>query len=457
MAAPAQEQQHFEATTPPSPWERLWGLAGFESTPVGQIRLHTVSVMRWVAVVGQLFTILFVHFSLDIELPLIGLLPAVAITAAINLGLLVSYGSKARLSEGTAAMLFAYDLLQLCWLLLLTGGLQNPFSILLVLPVTLAAATLSFGPTILLTGTALIGAACLALVPWPLPWRPAGVTLPSLYLLGGWTALSMAIILIAIFTWNIAEEARRHAEALAATQLALAREQKLSALGGQAAAAAHLLGSPLGTINIIAKELVRELPADSGLREEAHELLGQAQRCGQILAEFGRNPEPEGEDSYASAPLSSLLESIADEFGRPEIDVAVEVDPQGGAGEPELVPTPELRHALANLIDNAIQFAEAEVVLSVLPGADQVVLVIEDDGPGFSPDILDWLGEPYISTRRGQGGMGLGVFIAKTLLARTGAGLHFDNGVKGARVTITWPRSALARLHEEEADGGRDR
>jgi two-component system, sensor histidine kinase RegB len=437
------------------PLRRIGPLLALDGAAPGRIRLHTVAVMRWVAVVGQLFTILFVHFSLDIELPLLGLLPAVGLTAAINLALLLAFGARARLNENVAALLFAYDILQLCWLLALTGGLQNPFSILLLLPVTLAAATLGFGATIGLTGVALAGSVLLALMPGTLPWHQSGLSLPPLYLLAAWTALSMAIILIAVFTWSIAEEARRHAEALTETQLVLAREQKLSALGGQAAAAAHLLGSPLGTINIIAKELVRELPPDSPLLEEAHELLGQAQRCGQILAGFARSPQAADHHPFARAPISSLLGSIAEEFARPEIEVDIRLDRAGAAPEPELVLAAEIRHALGNLIDNAIQFAHSEVIIEIRTDGNGLELVVHDDGPGFSPEVLDWLGEPYISTRHGEGGMGLGVFIAKTLLARTGARLHFDNAVKGARVVVWWPTEALERLSEEEVDGRR--
>ncbi|MDX6749975.1 ActS/PrrB/RegB family redox-sensitive histidine kinase [Geminicoccaceae bacterium 1502E] len=432
--------------------DRLRGLlmlAGFGTEDGGRVRLHTVAVMRWVAVAGQLFTILFVHFSLDIRLPLAALLPAVLLTALINIGLILTFGVAARLSERGAAVLFAYDVVQLCYLLILTGGLQNPFSILLLLPVTLAAATLGLAATVLVTGLALAGVVVLALFPGTLPWLGAALILPPLYMLAAWTALSMATILISIFAWNIAEESRRHASALAATQLALAREQQLSALGAQAAAAAHLLGSPLGTVSVIARELVRELPEESPLALEARELMEQAQRCREILATLGRRPDSDDYRPFARAPLSSLLSGIAEDFGRPDVAVEIRREVEEGAVEPELAFAPELRHALANLIDNAIQFASREVSVLVRTERSRVTVVVQDDGPGFSPDVLDWLGEPYLSTRQEKGGLGLGVFIAITLLARTGAKLHFENSGKGARVTISWPSDALAQFGEE--------
>jgi two-component system sensor histidine kinase RegB len=432
---------------------RLRSLVGFGGAAPGRVRLHTVTVMRWIAVGGQLFTILFVHFSLDIHLPLAALLPAVALTAAINLVLTLTLAGPTRLSERSAAILFGYDIVQLCYLLALTGGLQNPFAILLLLPVALAAGTLGLGATLGLTALTLAGTCALALFPGDLPWRGGGMQLPDLFVLASWTALSTAVILISIFAWNSAEESRRYGEALAATQLALAREQQLSALGGQAAAAAHLLGSPLGTINVIAKELVRELPPDSPLLEEAEELLGQAKRCREILQTLGRRPSTDEHRRFTEAPVSTLLEGIAADFSRPGIAVEVEVEPADDTPEPSLELAPEMRHALANLIDNAIQFAESEVLIGVRPSRVGVEVVIEDDGPGFAPEVLDWLGEPYISSRSGKGGLGLGVFIANTLLARAGASLHFENRAKGARVRITWPPQALGSLIQETQHG----
>ena len=242
---------------------RMPELAGFRDGAPGRVRLHTVSLIRWVAVIGQLFTLLFVHFSLGIELPLAALIPAVALSALVNLALALRLKATTRLPERSAAVLFAFDILQLCYLLALTGGVQNPFAALLLVPLALAAVTLDIRSTVGITALALICVAALALSSGPLPWRDGGLTLPALYRVGGWGALSLAIMLIAVFAWSVAEEARQRSEALTATQLALAREQQLSALGGQAAAVAHLLGTPLATISVIAKELVRELPDGS--------------------------------------------------------------------------------------------------------------------------------------------------------------------------------------------------
>jgi two-component system sensor histidine kinase RegB len=424
-------------------------LTGFGDNSQGRVRLHTVSLIRWVAVIGQLFTILFVHFSLGISLPLGALLPAVAMSALINTALSLGLKATTRLPERSAAGLFAFDILQLGYLLALTGGVQNPFAGLLLVPLALAAVTLDVRSTVGVTVLALLCVATLAVGAGPLPWRDGGLTLPALYRVGGWAALSLAIMLIAVFAWSVAEEARQRAEALAATQLALAREQELSALGGQSAAVAHLLGTPLATISIIAKEMVRELSEGSPLAEDARDLMAQAQRCRELLAGLGKRADDEGHRSFTRAPFTSLLEHIAGEHARPGIAVRIDLLPVDGTDEPEVALTPELRHSLANLIDNAIQFARSEVLVSLRPARSGLTLTIEDDGPGFSADVLDWLGEPFLSTRRDEGGLGLGIFIANTLLARTGAKVHFDNTVEGARVTVWWPANHLARAFGE--------
>jgi two-component system sensor histidine kinase RegB len=417
----------------------------------GRVRLHTLAVARWVAVVGQLFTVLFVHFSLDISLPLAALLPAILLSALVNLVLGLGFKAATRLGDSSASILFAFDTLQLSYLLALTGGVQNPFVVLLVLPVAVAASMLGRDWTAAITGLTLVCLSALALLPAELPWRIEALTLPPLYVLAAWVALSLTTVLTAAYAWSIAEETRRRATALSATQLALAREQELSALGGQAAAAAHLLGSPLGTINIIAKELVRELPEGSPLAEDAQVLLAQARRCREILQTLGRRGADDGHARFTLAPLSTLLDAIGQEFARPDVAVKVRVEALDDVDEPEVVPTPELRHSLANLIDNAIRFAERSVTITVRPSRAGLEVAIDDDGPGFPPEVLDWLGEPYLSTRNEEGGLGLGIFIAITLLARTGAKLHVENKIKGARVRLSWPPRALERALEEIA------
>jgi two-component system sensor histidine kinase RegB len=379
-----------------------------------RLRLRTLILIRWIAIVGQAFTIALVHFSLGFELPLWPLFAAVGLSALINLGLSLRFAAATRLAERSAALLLAYDILQLAFLLALTGGLQNPFSILLMVPVTLSATTLSLRTTVVLS----------------------------------LVVISVASLL-AGYAWRIADEARRLSNALAATQMALAREQELSALGGLAAAAAHDLGSPLATIAVTACELAHAVPEDSPLAEDVAELVTQSRRCREILKSLGR-ADCEALRPFTCVPLSALLTTIAESHGRPEIQLDVAVERLAGeVAEPQLIPTAELKHACANLIDNALKFARRRVRILVRLDSDMVEVGIEDDGPGFSPEVLELLGEPYISTSQRNEGLGLGVFIAETLLARTGATLQFANLPQGARVAVRWRRAALEKLAPE--------
>ena len=343
------------------------------------------------------------HFSLEFRLPLLPLLGAVGLSALINLVLSLGFAATTRLTERSAALLLGYDILQLAFLLGLTGGLQNPFSILLIVPVTLSATTLSLRTTVVLC--VLVIAAATRARPVPdrsavAPGRVSGCRRSTSR--RRWLALVLGTALIAGYAWRIADEARRLSEALAATQMALAREQQLSALGGLAAAAAHELGSPLATIAVTARELANSVPPDSPLTEDVAELVSQSQRCREIL----QVAQPAARERRASRrspacrsrPCSRPWPSRFRRRSASTLDVAVER--RARAPEPPLVPTPELRHALANLIDNARAVRRA-------PGADHrracraivVVVRIEDDGPGFSPEVLELLGEPYVSTR----------------------------------------------------------
>ena len=352
------------------------------------------------------------------------------------------------LTERAASLLLGYDLLQLTFLLALTGGLQNPFSVLLIIPITLSATILSLRITVLLCVVVTICASLLGVLPTSLPWKDGGLVLPTLYITGVWVALVLSSGLIAAYAWRVADEARRLAAALSATQMALAREQQMSALGGLAAAAAHELGSPLATIAITAKELANSTPADSPMAEDIAELVSQSARCREILASLSKDRAADDHVAFTKVPVSSLLATLAESYRRPGVTVTVEVEDltDGLMSEPSWSPTPELRHALGNLVDNAIQFAERAVLIRIDLHLDRLDVVIEDDGPGFSPEVLDLVGEPYISTRHAIGGLGLGVFIAQTLLARTGATLQFGNQSTGAQVIISWARLAIEQM-----------
>lgn len=422
------------------------GRSGLTPAP-GRVRVQTLVVSRWVAVAGQVVSLLVVSEGLDAPLPMTWAMAAVACSAALNVWVGLRRGLGGWHSERTAACYLGYDLLQLTTLLYLTGGLENPFSLLILVPVTISATILGLGSTVSLSLLAFVCVSLLAVFHLPLPFPEPGFGLPWLFILGTWVALTLGIAFLSFYAWRVAEEARQMSDALAETQLTLAREQRLSSLGALAAAAAHELGTPLGTIALVARELARELPAESDQAEDVELLNSQVARCREILARLARDPAGGEDATYARIALRTMVAATAEAVQRDGVsfEVRSENGLAGQLAEPIIRRSPEMQQGLANLIENAFEFARGEVQIIVGRDEETFRLEIADDGPGFAPGVLGLLGEPYVSTRRQAGRMGLGVFISKTLLERTGADVRFANRSRGAgaRVTISWPRAAI--------------
>jgi two-component system sensor histidine kinase RegB len=408
-----------------------------------RVSLRTLMFIRWVAIGGQAVALIAVHFVLGFSLPIGLALSVVAASALFNLT--HAYTRPGRLGDRDAALYLAFDVVQLGALLYLTGGLENPFALMMLAPVTVAATILSARSVLGLSALAVATTTVVAVFHMPLPWQGPPPSFPFPYVLGAWSALVASTVFIAVYVWSVAGGARLIGEAFAETQLALAREQRVSAVGALAAAAAHELGSPLGTIAVIAKELVRELPPDSPYLDDAKLLLSQSERCRTILAELAHRPETDSGSPYEKLPVSALVEVAGAPYRREDVRVIYATAQSEGGGEPLVARSPEILHGLANLIQNAVQFAQHEVTVTVVWDTATIGVDVADDGLGFPPEVLARLGEPYISGREDQSGhMGLGIFIAQTLLERTGARLAFDNLPEGGgHVAIQWDRANL--------------
>ncbi|HFB2047996.1 MAG TPA: Sensor histidine kinase RegB [Hyphomicrobiaceae bacterium MAG_BT-2024] len=417
-----------------------------------RLRLQTIVRLRWFAILGQLFTVSTVYFGLRFDLPIGFCLLTIAASAWLNIFLGVNYTLRHRLSARFASFLLAYDIMQLAILLFLTGGIKNPFTLLIIAPITVSAATLPGRNTIILGATALALTSFLFFFHLPLPWSEGENPLFSnVYLFGFLVAIIACKTFLAVYAWRLSHEARKMSAALTATELVLAREQQLHALDGLAAAAAHELGTPLGTIVLVAKELGKTLPGDSSLSEDLDLMRSQAERCRDILKKLTH--QPSGQDPmHLHVTLSQIINEAAGPHRNNEIRITYQLAPNEYAvnrSEPHGERNPGLIYGLGNLIENAVSFAHNEVIIRANWGGGKVVIEIIDDGHGFSPDVIDHIGEPYVTTRssnRGnstQTGLGLGLFIAKTLLERTGAVLEFDNRSlphHGAVIKMTWPR-----------------
>jgi len=420
-----------------------------------RIRIGTLNNLRWLAVAGQTVTILFVQFMLAWEFPLVLCSVVVASSAGLNVILTFIFPSSKRLSMREATAFLAYDTTQLAALLFLTGGIENPFMLLFIGPVAVSAATLNARSTLFLGALTFIAVSLLAYVHVPLPWAAENpLRLPPLYQFGILISLILGIGFTAVYAWRVADEAARMSAALAATQLALAREHRLASLGGLAAAAAHELGTPLGTIALVARELEHEL-SSSPQGDDFRLLRAEAERCRTILTRLAQ-PEESVLGRSERLPLGALLDDIA--APHRGVDVAIVIDVQGDVA-PKVWRTPEILHGLGNLVENAADFAATEVRLRARWDESDLVIDVMDDGPGFSAEILQRIGDPYVTSRaRGpvlpekvdlpqsgkQEGMGLGFFIAKTLIEQTGGLVIARNGNEGgAIVTARWARGAI--------------
>jgi two-component system sensor histidine kinase RegB len=414
------------------------------------VRLKTLVTLRWFAVIGQAVAVLVVQYLLEFELPLAACLAVIALTAWLNVAASMHYRNVQRLPPEAVTWLLAYDIAQLTVLMVLTGGLENPFAFLILAPVLIAAISLPLRYTLPLGAFAVICSTLIAFFYWPLPWAgDEALALPPLYILATWVANLVAIVFIGTYAWQVAEENRLMADALTATELVLAREQHLTQLDGLAAAAAHELGTPLSTITLIAKELQMALGDNSPHAEDVKLLREQAQRCREILGKLSALPS--GWAPFERAKLSTLIEEVV----APHRDFGTAIDvvlPPDAAGEPVMARSPAILYGLGNLVENAVDFAKARAEIAVRWSEQDVAVTISDDGPGFPPEILKRIGEPYVTSRRRSGnegeesGLGLGFFIAKTLLERSGAAVTFLNRQApehGAVVLVHWPRAEL--------------
>jgi two-component system sensor histidine kinase RegB len=416
------------------------------------VRLDTLLRLRWLAIIGQSTAVLVVYYGLDFPMPVWACLAVIALSAWLNVALRVRFSLTQRLEPERAAWLLAFDIAELAVLLFLTGGLENPFAFLFLAPVLLSATALPPRITFLLGLFAVVCATVLVFAHYPLPWDTDDpLELPWIYLLGVWLSILLAIGFIGVYSWQIAEEGRQLTEALAATELVLSREHHLSQLDGLAAAAAHELGTPLSTISVIAKELERAIEQDSPHSEDIRLLREQSQRCRDILAKL---TELSTGEPFDRVPLSALIEEVVAphrNFGV-AIDVALAHDPVPPMG----ARNPAVLYGLGNLLENAVDFAHDRVEVTADWTTEDVAVTISDDGPGFAPEIMGRIGEPYVrsSKRRRMNagsestGLGLGFFIAKTLLERSGAIVDFENRAypdRGAVVRVRWVRDDFER------------
>jgi two-component system, sensor histidine kinase RegB len=430
------------------------------------LRLQTLILLRWLAIGGQSVALVVATRVYDIRLPLSFCYLAIGAAVIANLISVTIYPPNKRLTEQEALLTLLFDLSQLSFLLFLTGGLSNPFALLILAPVTVSASTLPLRATVIVGGLAVGFVTLVAAFSVPMRLTDGTVLrVPTLLEFGFWLSLVIGIVFLGLYSHRVATEMHSMQDALLATQMALAREQKLTDLGGVVAAAAHELGTPLATIKMVSTEMIDELDGKDDLQDDARLIRDQADRCRDILRSMGKA----GKDDLhmRQAPLAAVLREAAEPHlarGKTVIftlAAASEADQQ----EPLILRRPELIHGLRNLTQNAVDFAKSKVWVDAHWTTQNLTIRIIDDGSGFPAQLLGRIGDPFLrprterdaaQARPGYEGMGLGLFIAKTLLERTGAELSFANAADpflteeerpercGAIIEVIWPLEAIS-------------
>lgn len=444
-----------------------------------QIKLDTLVRLRWLAIGGQAVAVLAVSEGFDYSYPAQYCLCLIGLSILLNLFLQMRFRKSVRLSPLPATGLLSYDATQLGGLLYLTGGLQNPFALLLLVPAVVSATMQPARFTAFLSALIMLIATALIFFHHPLPWANATPPdLPKLYVYGIWIALIVTMLFLSVYTSRIAREGHQLANALSATELILANEQHLTSIDGLATAAAHELGTPLATIQLVAKELEHELLTDDPIFEDVALIRSQAERCRDILGKL-RSLSGDDHSNFTKMQFEALISEIVEPFENPDVTIE-RIFPENREDQPILKRNPGLLFGLGNLVENAVDFARSRVILESQWNDSTVTLVIGDDGPGFSEAIMTRLGDPFVTSRSEKnqvdrdatsgpdlarrqksglngGGLGLGYFIAKTLLERSGAKVTIRksgtiqkeimskkiNEISGAVIEITWPRSLL--------------
>lgn len=446
--------------------------ANFGLTPEtlhgGVVRLRTLIILRWLAVVGQTAAVIVASFYLELQIELGLCVMAIGASIVTNLVAIFVYPESRRLPEREVLVTLLFDVSQLAFLLYLTGGLNNPFALLMLAPVTVSAMTLRSSSTLFLGGLAIVLVTVLAFFYLPLRTDFGFVLrMPSLFIGGFWFAMVIGFAFLGIYAARVTAETQSMSKALLATQMALSREQKLTDLGGVIAAAAHELGTPLATIKLVSAELLDELE-DPLLREDAALIRDQADRCRDILHSMGRAGK--SDLHLLTAPLSSVLQEAAEPHAHRGKTIRFDVKPRGEllSKMPNIYRRPEVIHGMRNLVQNAVDFAASQVWVEARWSETEVSVRVVDDGPGYPSGLLGRIGDPFIGQARHRArdesrpeyeGMGLGLFIAKTLLERSGAEVSFANGSdgyldkanprRGAIAEVSWPLDAIVEPREE--------
>ena len=403
---------------------------------------NTLTVLRYIAIFGQFIAVNIVFFYLKLDFSIVE--SHLIIFFGILTNLFLQFRVKVNQLKDTYASLFLlYDLIQLSILLYLTGGILNPFSILLIIPTIVSSTFLSMGTTIILGVLTSFLLFILTHFYLPLPGMNLNIfSVPNFYKLGVLTSILIGLIFLSYFGIRFSGESKKRSEALNKLQEVIYKEYELESLGGQAAAAAHSLGTPLATISVVAKELKKEIGDNKEISKDLDLLISQTKRCSEILKKISKKQIEE--DSFLSSiKLEDLLEEIINSF-KETSSKKIELFIKNDKNKIDIQRSPEIIYGLRNFIGNAVKFSKSKVKIDLKSDKKVIEIKINDDGPGIPEDLINKIGEPYIKSKSKElspnSGLGLGTFLWKTLLERQNAKLLFrrNSDLGGALTIISW-------------------
>ena len=408
---------------------------------------NTLTILRYIAIFGQFFAVNLVYFYLELPFPIE--LTYIVIFVGLLTNLYLQFGIKInQLKDLYASIFLVYDLIQLSILLYLTGGIFNPFCFLIIIPAIVSSTFLSMGTTIILGIITSLLVLIISFFHLPLPGEDMALLhFPNFYKIGIIISILIGLIFLSYFGIRFSGESKKRSEALNKLQEVISKEYELESLGGQAAAAAHSLGTPLATISVVAKELKKEIGNDKDFSKDIDLLVSQTKRCSEILKQISKK-QIEEDIFLSSIKFEGLLEEIINSF-KETSSKKISLETEDDQNKIAIQRTPEIIYGLRNFVGNAVKFSKSEVNIKIISNKKKIEIMINDDGPGLPDDIINKIGEPYIKSKskelNSNAGLGLGTFLGKTLLERQNAKLQFKkkSGIGGALVTIVWSLSSF--------------
>jgi len=423
----------------------------FETSKYFSLKKSTYINLRWIAIIGQLITVNLIYFIFEFKFNLILANLIILIGALSNLSL-IYINKNTQLLDKTAFLFLLNDILQLSCLLYLTGGIANPFSIFLIIPSIFSSSNLGFKSNLLLASITILVIILLTIFNQPLP-SPVNEDfhVDNYYYYSIPISLIIALTFLNYFALIFGKESRIRKEALNKMEVIMSKEHELLSLGGQAAAAAHSLGTPFSTIKIIASDLLKQFKDDNEIKKDIELLVNQIERCSEILKKLTLNPVVEDDFIDRDLTIAEYVDEIIKSFKETSKKIFL-INLDQYSNSLNITKSIEIVYGLRNFIGNADKFSKSKVFINIKSDNDITEIIIEDDGEGYPNDVLRKIGEPYIksykSSIKSKSGLGLGIFIGKTLLEKNYASILCRNSQtrSGAEVNIRWKNKDLLNL-----------